>query len=225
MSRKTILLLAVLTVLVIVGAAPSDSTAHRTTRAQCAKSATTLVHGLRPWNQTVQRWRVAFTRCLSRSAKHQLTHACRRGKRRVVRGITVKGVPANAHQRRNITRALRVARRMHSPRSHMVGMVAGITQEATAYNRASGDGTSVGVLQLISDHGDVAWRMKVENSAGWFLRGARSIDPHGRAALSTTRYRWGLIQRVQRSGHPFAYNQWLPEANRTVAAFLGPCPA
>lgn len=141
----------------------------------------------------------------------------------VPRAATVKGHHIQRDQRINTTVALRTADAMRSPYSHHVAVVAAATQEDSQHNRASGDGTSVGYLQLIDIHGSVAWRMKVRNSAGWFLRGARQLDPNGTARLATTRQGWGLIQRVQRSGHPTKYNRWIPEAIRTVNLYRASC--
>lgn len=148
-------------------------------------------------------------------------------------GVKVKGEVASAEQRRNTTVALRLADRMKAPWRHKVAVVAGATQEDSQYNRRRGHGTSVGYLQLTNIHGtpkysvspeaNIRWRMQVRNSAGWFLRGARKIDPRGRAPLATTRGRWGLIQRIQRSGHPYAYNRWIRESARTVRAYNRTC--
>lgn len=203
----------------MVLAVPAAASAHTVNKQQCKRVASAR-------SETVGEWRSAYKACRQRAKQHRVRHSCRRGRRPVVlRGsITIKGVrKVGVKRRRNITRALRLARKMKAPRSHMVALVAAMTQEASGHNKPLGHGTSVGILQLIDEHGSVAWRMKVENSAGWFLRGARRLDPHGRARLATTRRGWGLIQRVQRSGHPSLYNQWIPEASRTVRVFLGPC--
>lgn len=136
---------------------------------------------------------------------------------------TVKGHRISADQRRNTTIALRLADQMHAPFKHKVAVVAAATQEDSQHNRAAGHGTSVGYLQLIDIHGTVAWRMRVRNSAGWFLRGARQLDPRGIARLATTRQHTGLIQRVQRSGRPYAYNRWIAEAVRTINKYRATC--
>lgn len=139
--------------------------------------------------------------------------------------MIVKQQRASRNQRKNITTALNVANRMRAPRSHRVALVAAIIVENSGWNKPWGHGTSVGILQLIDVHGTLAWRMKIKNSAGWFLRGARKLDPRGTARLATNKYSWGLVQRVQRSGVPFAYNERLPEARRIVANWYKTCPS
>lgn len=136
---------------------------------------------------------------------------------------TVKGARIERDQRINTTIALRLADRMQAPYKHHVAVVAAATQEDSQRNRVGGHGTSVGYLQLINIHGSVAWRMRVENSAGWFLRGAKSLDPRGTARLATTRRGDGLIQRIQRSGHPEAYNKWIAEAASTYKKYRASC--
>lgn len=158
---------------------------------------------------------IAASRCRERQRQHQLSHVCRH--RPLLKGITVKHVRANAKQRRNLSTALAYAYHTHTSVRHMVALVAGITQESNAYNEASGDGTSVGVLQLISIHGSVAYRMHIPNSVGWFLRGLLKVD-HGQRIAQ-------LIQDQQRSAHDAdaTYGRWVSEAKRTVRAYLGPC--
>ena len=104
-------------------------------------------------------------------------------------------------------------------RAHLVALVAAATVEQNQYNLPYGHGTSVGFLQLIDLHGTLAWRMVVKNSAGWFLRGARQVDPKGRMAPGR------LAQAVQRSGYPDAYNARVAEARVTVRTWLRGCPS
>lgn len=158
----------------------------------------------------------ALRRCQRAQAAHRLAHACQRPVKLLPANVTVKHRRARLDQRRNLTIALNLARRMDAPRNHRVALVAAMTQESSATNLPHGHGTSVGVLQLIDTHGSFAWRMKVVNSAGWFLRGARSIDPRGNRSPGR------LAQDVQRSGYPYAYEQWVPEARRTVRIYLRP---
>jgi hypothetical protein len=145
----------------------------------------------------------------------------------VPRSATVKGEHIQRDQRVNTTIALRMADAMDAPYSHHVAVVAAATQEDSQHNYPRGHGTSVGYLQLIDIHEPdgvgIDWRMKVRNSAGWFLRGARQLDPRGTARLATTRQGWGLIQRVQRSGHPTKYNKWIRESIRTVKLYRASC--
>jgi hypothetical protein len=132
---------------------------------------------------------------------------------------TVKHRRASIQQRRNITEALNIARKRGVPLNHRLGLLAAITQESSANNLGHGHGTSVGILQLINIHGTVAWRMHLPNSVGWFLNGARKVDPRGRLAPGT------LAQAVQRSAHPTLYHQWVPEAKRTYKLYLAGCPS
>jgi hypothetical protein len=214
--RTTIL--SSITILILALAAFADSAlAHTVTKQKCKRSASAHVasHGA----LTVHHWRADYRRCMQYKDKHNLRHQCARP-RPVVTGITVKHRRAQISQRRNLTTALNLGRKMRVPRSHQVALVAGATQEQTAYNKPSGHGTSVGFLQLINLHGhpkysvnpsaNIRWRMQIPNSAGWFLRAARKIDPRGR------RYPGKLAQDVQGSAHPTLYNQWVAEARRTV---------
>lgn len=206
-----------LVVALLVAYDPAPATAHRPDPAACQAAWEAAPDG--------EKWPAKQT-CLTGQHRHQLAHECSRPRPLVPRTVRVKGVRATSHQRQMLTRALNEARRMRAPRSHLVAVAAGMTQETVAQNLNYGDRDSVGILQLRAMHGTRRWRLVPENSAGWFLRGARQLDPRGRAPLRSDRRtgRWGLIQRVQRSGHPYAYNRWLPESRRTVAAFLGACP-
>lgn len=161
-----------------------------------------------------QKW-LAKQRCLTQ----QLREACRHPRPMIHGHITVKGQRANQTQLRVLTSALNAAKQRRLIRiKTYVAVVAGITQESTAYNLASGHGTSVGVLQLIDLHGSVAWRLNIKNSVNWFLNGVIP-DDQAHPDLSIN----DLIQRQQASGHPSAYAPHVPEARRTVRAFLGPC--
>ena len=167
------------------------------------------------WEQAPpgQKWQ-AKQKCLKAVKAHNLKHLC--GKPRpIIWGVKVKGVRANLTQRKNLTIALNGHRRAKT--RHLVAMVAAIIQESAAYNKPYGHGTSVGILQLIDDHGSVAWRMVIRNSTTWFISGARKVD-RGQAIGD-------LAQDVQGSAHPTLYRQWVPEARRIVARFRGPCPA
>lgn len=158
--------------------------------------------------------------CRKQQQAHLLQHTCSKPRPGLSAShrITVKRFPATRHQRRVLTRALAEARRKNTHPNVTIALVAAITQESAAKNLADGHGTSVGVLQLINIHGSVAWRLQIENSVGWFLRGANRTKGHKTTAPGT------LAQQVQRSGHPKAYDQWVSEAKRTVRIWNGPCP-
>lgn len=161
-----------------------------------------------------QKW-IVKQRCLTQ----QLRKACLRPRPMIHGNITVKGKRADRSQLRVLTSALNTAKQRRLIRiKTYVAVVAGITQESNAYNKPSGHGTSVGVLQLINSHGTVAWRMSIGNSVNWFLNGVIPDDQaHPNLSIND------LIQRQQASGHPSAYAPHVPEARRTVRAFLGPC--
>lgn len=157
--------------------------------------------------------------------QHAMHHACSnpRAPLPLIGRVRGKAGYVGMQQRRNVTVALNTARKMRAPRSHQVAVLAAALQEQGWSNKPYGHGSSVGFLQLINAHGSAEWRMRVRNSSGWFLRGARQLDPHGTAPLATTDNGWGLMQRVQRSGHPSLYNQWIDEARAAVATFYRPC--
>lgn len=166
---------------------------------------------------------VFLRKCLAYVSGHNLAVQCKAPRPLVPATVRVKGVRADRQQRIIITRILNLGRRLNVPPSHQVAVIAAATQESTVQNLNGGHGTSVGILQLTNIHGTVQWRRVVENSAGWHFRGLDQLDPRGQAPLATGPSGPGLIQRVQKSGHPYAYNQWIPEARRTYKAFLGAC--
>ena len=213
-DRSTIAALAAL--LAVLAAWPEQARAHTVTKAACRAWAThhAQSHGL----PTLEHWRRDFWRCLVWARRHNLRHQCALPWRPTVRGVTVKGQPADIGQRRVLTRSLNVGRRQHANTTAQVALVAAITQESSAHNLPYGHGSSVGVLQLIDIHGSVAWRMVIENSAGWFVRGARQVQ-RGWPGIGPGQ----LAQAVQRSAYPSAYNQWVPESRRTYRRYLGPC--
>jgi hypothetical protein len=134
------------------------------------------------------------------------------------RTITAKHAPTTALQRANVTAALDRAWAIGTTRKQQVALVAAATQEQKLENLPHGHGTSVGFLQLTDHHfgGSVRKRMRIYNSSGWFVNGAKQVDrPH----LSPGQ----LAQRVQRSAHPYAYQRWVGEARRTVNAYRASC--
>ena len=191
---------------------PSNAEAHIVTRAHCMKYAKARIQNMQ--SPKLQDWQQAFRSCRAWAKRHNRKHLCNRRYRPLIPyGITVKHRVATINQRRNLTTALDLARRMRSPHNHQVALVAAMTQEASARNLPYGHGTSVGILQLIDIHGSFAWRMRITNSAGWFLRGAHRIDPRGHL------YAPRLAQRVQRSAYPTAYARWRREAENTVRRY------
>lgn len=158
-----------------------------------------------------EKWH-AKQECLKKVKAHNLAHLCAKP-RPIVRPFKIKTRMSDSTQRKNMTIALNANRTQ--PYRYRLAMVAAIIQESNAYNNPWGDGSSVGILQLIDEHGNVAWRMVIANSTGWFVRGAAKVD-HGQAVGQ-------LAQDVQRSGHPRAYFQWVPQARAIIVKFRGPC--
>ena len=130
----------------------------------------------------------------------------------------VKGRPARWGQRRNMAKALNVARRMRAPEAHYVAIIAAMINEASGWKPPYGPGPSVGILQLINTHGSFAWRMKIRNSAGWFLRGARRVDPYGRM------HPGALADAIERPAIRGGYYQRVGNARRIVRLYHRGCP-
>lgn len=191
-------------------ALPTYAEAHVITPQACAAEALAVARAEPP--ATVDEWRPAFQACQARALRHRCLHPLPAPPA----GVTVKHRRASGTQRANIARVLNVGRRMRVPRNVQVAAITAITQESRATNPPHGHGTSVGILQLINLHGSVAWRMVIENSAGWFYRASRQVSTRG--------VRPGdVAQRIQRSGHPTAYRQWEREAGRTYRLWLRGC--
>jgi hypothetical protein len=136
--------------------------------------------------------------------------------RPVPRTVTVKGKPVTANQRHVLGWIFNEGRKRKLPRTMILSAIATTTQESSATELGHGHGTSVGPFQLIDSHGSVAERQTIEFSGNWFYNGAsktwhRGIDPVT------------LSHRVQRSAHPRATSQWIPEATSSLTKILGPC--
>lgn len=130
----------------------------------------------------------------------------------------MKGDYANAHQRQMIHRVLTQGRKMRAKNKVMRAALVTITQESTATNLPGGDGSSVGLFQIISIHGSWERRHNPEWASRWFL--TRAIRVHRqRPTLSIGR----IAQAVQASAHPGAYAAWKTEATRTYARWLRGC--
>lgn len=164
-----------------------------------------------------QKWPVQ-QKCLAFVKAHRFHHLCGGPRPLIRRGVTVKHVVATGKQRLVLTRMLNVGYKMGAPYKVLVSMVAGATQESGAAELDGGHGTSAGPMQLINTHGLHSQRKDAEFSARWYLLQAINVNHH----LPYLRV-GELTQRVQRSGHPGAYDQWVRESHRTVKVFLGPC--
>lgn len=167
----------------------------------------------------------AKQRCVAAQTRHQcVTHP------RVVPGyVRVKGQllsrgrsprhsPHWRNQRKVLGWIVNEGLRRDLSRTVVLAAIVATTQEATARELDYGHDSSVGPFQLIDDHGPEHLRVTVEFSGNWFYNGAlkelRRLGPMSPPALA---------QEVEESGHPGEYRQWLPEAQRTLAAVLGPC--
>ncbi|MFN8623363.1 MAG: hypothetical protein U0869_21715 [Chloroflexota bacterium] len=134
--------------------------------------------------------------------------------------VTVKGEPADAEQRRNITTILTVgsSQEFNAPRPVLIAAIMTATQESVIRNTRGGDRDSAGVFQQRPSQGwgTYAQVTDVAHAAGKFFGPAvKAYRADPRISLND------LCQHVQKSGTPNAYGQWESEATRTVDAFTG----
>lgn len=134
-------------------------------------------------------------------------------------GLKVKTEIANANQIANIGAVIQegldqVPVVIKHRRKILVCAIMTITQESTCNNLPYGDGTSVGLFQLIDIHGTVEQRTNIKFVCEWFYSRAIKAD----AANPNLSYN-DLCQEVQRSGHPDAYGQWRNQAEKWVSAY------
>jgi len=176
------------------------------------------------WDQAPpgKKW-AAKQRCLVLVVKHN----CVKHPRQVPGTVKVKGLrlvpgrrnsPHWRNQRKVVGWIVNEGLRRALPRKVVLSALVATTQESSARELDYGHGTSVGPFQLISDHGPQHLRETVEFSGNWYYNGAMKVlrrNPGIGAAA--------LAQAVEQSAHPDRYGQWLPEANRTLDAVLGPC--
>lgn len=93
--------------------------------------------------------------------------------------------------------------------------IAGARQEGTLRNLDHGHGTSVGLFQLIDDHGTVAQRTDPLFATRWFYTELEKVD--GWQQMPVTKAAQGAL----RSGHPNAYAQWEGLAREVVTTLEG----
>lgn len=151
--------------------------------------------------------------CKKWKVKHNLAHICAG----VIqpKPTTVKFVRASGAQRRNIARTIKVGYDMEMTVNEIISSVMAITVETRARNLSYGHSSSVGILQLLNIHGSYQWRMVIENSVGWYFRGAQK--------LNTTFMTPGQIaDRIQRPAKRGVYDKYRAESTRTVKSYLGP---
>lgn len=133
-------------------------------------------------------------------------------------GLTVKGKPADGDQSKNMEDVLVVGDNMGAPRRALIGAIMCITQESGCRRSAtaiSQNGAQVGLFQQSEKMGWPATRDPYKDAPAFFDR----FIPIIKAAPSGADM-GALIDRVQGSGIPSAYNAWLDEATNTVDAFL-----
>ena len=129
-------------------------------------------------------------------------------------GLTIKGKKANATQLENCETVLDVATGRALKRRYMVCAIMCGMQESSCYNLPYGSGTSVGFFQEIDIWGSVAKRMNLTGSAGRFYDKITRVDRDGKQRTNGK-----LVQDVQRSAYPDAYDKHQQEAERIVTAY------
>ena len=104
-------------------------------------------------------------------------------------------------------------RRGLEPKAWIAAVAAGKV-ESQMRNLPYGDGTSIGVLQLIDDHGFTAQRLDPLFSVSWFYSGVQRF----KAPTYTEMPVGALAQRQQRSAFPFRYSEEEAWATAVVSA-------
>lgn len=129
--------------------------------------------------------------------------------------VTVKHVRADATQKSNLARILAVGVSLKAPKNVLIAAVACVTQEDSARNGSGG-----GMFQQNPDWPGDAYN--IENAATNFYSRAPTA-PGGAIGVYKRSPGSGIasiIQTVQRAGVA-THGQWVPEATKTVAAYMG----
>jgi murein DD-endopeptidase MepM/ murein hydrolase activator NlpD len=131
-----------------------------------------------------------------------------------------EGAPAavgslDEEQTANARVIIAVGQEMKVPARGWAIGIATAMQESGLRNLDHGHGTSVGLFQLIDDHGTVAERIDPVFSSRWFFRGLLAVDGWQEMPLTEA------AQAVQRSLYPMAYARWETLAEQTVARLTG----
>lgn len=133
-------------------------------------------------------------------------------------GIKVKGAAADDDQVKNLEAVLVVGDNMNSPRRGLIGAVMCVTQESAARRSAtviSQFGAQVGLFQQRKSAGWPATRDPYKDAPAFFEKFIPIVkNAPANADLGS------LIDDVQVSGLPSAYNKWQSEAENTVDAYL-----
>jgi hypothetical protein len=128
-------------------------------------------------------------------------------------GLTVKGVAATPTQIRNANIVLQTGESMNARRKVLVASIMCIIQESTMQNLEGGDRDSVGLFQQRKSMGWPASRDVAKDAQAFFSK-AIGVD------RTSPNLGYGeLVQRVQISAFPDAYQRWRTEAERFVNAY------
>lgn len=126
---------------------------------------------------------------------------------------TVKYVDATLTQRNNIARTINLGIKMRMDKKEIASAVNAITVETRALNLPYGHSSSVGILQLLDIHGSYEWRMVIENSVGWYYRGARQLNTKNMKI-------WEIAAAVQRPAVPTVYRDYQVESLSTTNKYV-----
>lgn len=143
--------------------------------------------------------------------------------------VTVKGARARAEQLSVINRALTKARELGASERVMVACVMTMTNESTCLELGHGDAVgpdSRGPYQQRNGWGPLEQRMDAAGSTELFLMANKGpgvegwVAKHGGIKVAPADLGQAIFE-VQIGGSPSAFNEWEPEATKTVRAWLG----
>lgn len=146
--------------------------------------------------------------------------------------LTVKGAPADANQRRNMELVLtQCAKDNAGAKATLAAVIACIVEDLFRNSLKVTDGTSVGILQLLSSHlgGSVSTkggRRDIGLVVHMFLAdGFAKYAPKGAIELARANPGWTagqIAQACQGSDYPERYDLYREEGRKIIAAFGGP---
>jgi hypothetical protein len=129
-------------------------------------------------------------------------------------GIKIKNNPADEEQISNIEAVLSVGTKKKAPFRAQVGAIMCITQESAARKSAT-NGQFVGLFQQSKRYGWPATRNPYKDAKAFYDKFIPVVRSNPDGDLGE------LIDRVQGSGQPGAYNRWRAEAEKTVKQYQG----
>jgi cell wall-associated NlpC family hydrolase len=160
----------------------------------------------------------------AQGAKAKEESKANRGKGVGASGGKVKGHAADAEQTEMVDRALRVAESLSAPLKARVALVAALIDESECRNTHSGTGSSVGVLQLLAEHGSLSERLDVEHCVHLFLTEGFT-GAGGAIKLSNAHPTWSAAEVANQVQGPAAgasvYAPYQTEAREWVEGFEG----